>query len=186
MKKATLWATLIATMLLGGCDSLLDAGDDYNDTTRITENVDFVAVSATCAHYPAGSREYTDRENYTIELLGNKSGSMRDAMILDLINPKGTPSPVGTYEVANIGSFLALPRYNVTDTTTGQTFFGGSFYGRAVDGYIGDYFAFLTSGTVIIAHNPESNTYTITVDARSGDYTIRVAFEGPMTITKVE
>ncbi len=186
MRKIALFATLLTTIFIGGCDSLLEEEESDNNITNITENVDFVAVSATCAHYPAGSREYTDRENYTIELLGTEVGSMRDAMILDLINPKGTPSPVGTYEVANIGSFLALPRYDVTDLATGQTFYGGSFYGRAVDGYIGDYFAFLTSGTVIIAHNPESNTYTITVDARSGDYTIRVAFEGPMTITKVE
>lgn len=186
MKKALLFATLVASMLLGGCDGLLDAGDDYNDTTRITENVDFVAVSATCNYYPAGSREYTDRENYTIELLGNKTGSMMDAMTLDLINPKGTTSPIGTYEVGNIGSYLALPRYNVTDLATGQTYFGGSFYGRAVDGYIQDYYAFLTSGTVTIAHNDATDTYTITVDARSGNYTIRVAFEGPMTITKVE
>lgn len=184
MKKATLFATLVATILLGGCNSLLDAGDDYNDITCITENVDFVAISATCTHYPAGSREYTDRENFSIELLGKEKGSTRDAMILDLIAPEGTPSPVGTYEVGNIGPFLALPRYNVTDLATGQTHFGGSFYGRAVEGYIQDYYAFLTSGTVTIAK--ENDNYVITVDAHSGAYTIRVAYEGPMTITKSE
>ena len=90
MKKATLFATLVAAILLGGCDSLLDAGDDYNDITCITENIDFVAISAICTHYPAGSREYTDRENFSIELLGKEKGSTRDAMILDRLATDNT------------------------------------------------------------------------------------------------
>lgn len=175
---------LVVCLLLGGCDSWLEMNNEENNITRITENVDFVAVGATCNHYPAGSGEFADRENYTIELLGKEVGTLTDAMILDLIAPKGVTSPVGTYQVGNIGSYLALPRYDVTNVSTGQVYYGGSFYGRAVEGYIQDYFAFLTSGVVTIAHDPASNAYTITVDARSGDYTIKVSYVGVMTIGK--
>ena len=182
MKKLLMFALLATSLLLGGCDWLLDVGEEEDPLTRITADVEFVATSATYKHFPAGSREFTDGENFTIELLGEVAGIERDAMILDLVAPKDTALPVGTFKVDLIGDYLAMPRYEVRDEHYQPLYSGGSFYGRAVSGTIKDYFAFLTGGSVTISHNPETDIYSISVDAVSGKYAIKVTYNGTMTL----
>ncbi len=182
MKKILMFAMLAGALLFGGCDWLLDVGEEEDPLTRISADVEFVATSATYKHFPAGSQEFTEGENFSIELLGNVEGMERDAMILDLVAPKDTALPVGIFKVDLIGDYLALPRYEVRDEHYQPIYSGGSFYGRAVSGTIKDYFAFLTGGSVIISHNPENNTYAISVDALSGKYSIKVTYNGTMTL----
>ncbi|MBO7301046.1 MAG: hypothetical protein J6U53_06580 [Tidjanibacter sp.] len=182
MKKLLFFAMLTASLLLGGCDWLLDVGEEEDPLTRITADVDFVATSATYKYFPAGSQAFTDGENFTIEMLGDADGIKRDAMILDLVAPKDTALPVGTFKVDLIGDYLAMPRYEVRDENYQTLYSGGSFYGKAVSGSIRDYFAFLTGGSVTIAHDPESDTYSISVDANSGEYSIKVTYNGKMTL----
>ena len=185
MRKSLRVVLLVALMgSTSGCDRLLETDPAENNITHLTQNVDFDAKSALCKHFAGEESMFPERENYVIELLGSE-GSVRDAMILDLLAPKGHTTPVGIYTVGSKGDYLALPKYDLVDGTTGIIYMGGSYYGRAVDGYIKDYFGFLTEGSVTIEAMEEGG-YSVVVDAKSSDYTIDVHYEGEMTFVQPE
>lgn len=172
---------LALAVAMSSCDGLLESDPTDNNITLLTQNVDFEAHSATCKHFPGANINYPERENYVIELLGKDGGSIRDAMILDLLTPKGQTTPVGRFVVGKASDYMALSRYDVIDGATGMSYMGGSYYGRAVEGYIKDYYGFLTEGEVNICALPEGG-YSVVVDAKSSDYTIKVRYEGVMEI----
>lgn len=180
MKKSLRLMLLVALMgVASGCDGLLESDPAENNITNISQDVDFEAKSATYKHFSGENSYYPQRENFVIELLGSE-GSVRDAMILDLLTPKGQTTPVGRYIVGSKGDYLALPKYDVLDSTTGLLYMGGSYYGRAVGGYIKDYFGFLTEGEVNICALADGG-YSVVVDGKSGNYTIKVRYEGEIT-----
>ena len=184
--KKSLIAMFLVTLacVASGCDSWLDPDPTDNNITLITQNVDFEAQSATCKRFSGALINFPERENFVIELLG-KEGSVRDAMILDLLAPKGAELPVGKFPVGQAGEYMALSRYDIMDSATGLFYMGGSYYGRVTDGFIKDYYGFLTEGEVNITLS-EEGIYTIVVDAKSSNYTIKVRYEGEMTIIRPE
>lgn len=173
----------LCALLMAGCDWLLETDPVENDISHLTKDVEMVAVSATIKHFSGVYAEYPERENFIIELLGTPHGDVTEAMILDLLAPKGSPSAAGTYEVSSKGEYIALPRYAVVDEQTGFIYYGGCYYGQAVKGIIKDYFGFLTEGEVRVAEL-EDGSYHIEVTAKSGNNTVSVTYDG--TPTKVE
>ena len=185
MKKSLIAMFLVAlACVASGCDSWLEPDPTDNNITLITQNVDFEAQSATCKRFSGALINFPERENFVIELLG-KEGSVRDAMILDLLTPKGAELPVGKFPVGQADEYMALSRYDIMDSATGLFYMGGSYYGRVTDGFIKDYYGFLTEGEVNITLS-EEGIYTIVVDAKSSNYTIKVRYEGEMTIIRPE
>ncbi len=187
--RGWIFATLAAVVMLplSGCNEWLEKNYQDNNITRLHDDVDFVATSASFRHLTGAYAEFKERENFFIELLGDPTGATRDAMILDLVAPKGATTPEGTYTVGFVGDYVALSRYDVVDENSGMVFFGGSYYGQAVNGIIKDYYGFLTTGTVVVTRvGEEGNNYTVRVAAYSGDYSVSVTFDGEFQFIEPE
>lgn len=170
----------LVALLTVGCDWLLEVNPADNNISRLTQDVEFTATSAACQHFTGVYADYPNRENFHIELLGDPQGDARDAMILDLLTPEGQTTPVGVFTVGTEGECIALSRYDVVDENTGIIYNGGCFYGRAIGGYIKDYFGFLTEGEVRITCS-EEGVYDIEVTAKSGTYSVSVVYNGVFT-----
>lgn len=178
-------ATMIVALCVSACDGWLDVETPENKISYLTEDVNFTAESVIFKRYEGIYANYPEHANYFMELHGPKrdDGTM-DAMILDLLVPKDNISPVGEYAVGYAGKYVALSHFEVYDPMTGFQYYGGCYYGLARDGYIGDYYGFLTEGKVTISEL-EGNYY-VTVDAKSEEYNVYVHYQGPLELTESE
>ena len=106
-------------------------------------------------------------------------------MILDLLAPSGTTTPVGTFTVGYSGNYIALSRYDVKDEISGLFYTGGCFYGEARDNFMTNYFGFLTEGEVVITLTEEGE-YRVEVDAKSVVPTIKMTYTGEITFKQAD
>lgn len=182
MKRVFLYVALVATLSLSmtACDSFLEVEQPEDKVSYLTKDVNFAATSIICKHFTELYMQYPYHENYFIELLGDEVDGVRDVMILDLLVPEDNPVLEAEYKVGYDGKFVALSKYDVFDPTTGFQYMGGCYYGRAVDGYIRDYYGFLTEGTVRITSL--DGVYHIDVNAMSLEHEIKVQYSGPLTV----
>lgn len=182
MKRVFLYVALVATLALSmtACDSFLDVEQPEEKVSYLTQDVNFTATSIICKHFTELYMQYPHCENYYIEMVGDEVEGVREVMILDLLVPEDNPVLEAEFKVGYDGKFVALSKYDVFDPVTGFQYMGGCYYGKAVDGYIRDYYGFLTEGTVRISSL--DGVYNIDVNAKSLDHEIKVLYSGPLTV----
>lgn len=181
-KKMMMSVVAVAMMLtsLTSCTSWLDDVNDDNEVPVLTRDASFVAESVIAKHYSGVYLNYKDYENFFFEFVGAESDDgKRDVVVLDLLAPEGTTVPTGTFTVSYSGDYIALPVYDIVDAGTNMRYRGGSYYGVAENGYIGDEYGFFTSGEVRISIDEEAN-YTVEVDVKSNLPTIQMTYTGPI------
>lgn len=176
-----LFALLFATVGLWSCDSLLGEEESGSGLSSLTKDAEFVATSAVAQHHPDSSVNNELRENFLLEFVGAEQAGVCDVLILDLLAPDGAESLVGEYVVGYEGDFVALSRYDSKDPNTGLLYSGGSLYAEAKNGYLTDYFGYLTKGTITI-QQLEDGTYNVAVDAKSVYHTIKMTYTGKIEL----
>lgn len=186
--KRDLCHLLVALLImvgLCGCNKWLSENEPQQEVSVLTEDVEFVAQSVT-AHRNSGIyAEYKGMENFFFEFVGEQRGGVCDVMILDLLAPSGTTTPVGTFTVGYSGNYIALSRYDVKDEISGLFYTGGCFYGEARDNFMTNYFGFLTEGEVVITLTEEGE-YRVEVDAKSVVPTIKMTYTGEITFKQAD
>lgn len=176
-------ATLVATLTMVSCDEWLSIDDQPQDViSTLSKDVDFEATNVICKHFEKIYGNYPNHDCFIFELTSDENNYQRDALILNLLVPHGTQTFVGEYAVGYDGDYIALSRFNIYDANSGVEYLTGSFYGRAIHGYIGDYYGFLTEGKVTITPESEEGEYSIDVDAKSLERTVRTRYTGKVEI----
>lgn len=178
---------IVAALSFSACDSWLDVDEPEDIVSSLTKSVNFTAKNVVCKHFEAIYADYPTHDSFIFELTSDLVGARRDAIILDLLVPKGTEDFVGEYTVGYEGDYIALSKFNIYDPTTGIHYTAGSYYGMALNGYITDYYGFLTEGVVTITRTNEetaeaANIYTIEVDAKSLAHTVKMTYTGPIEV----
>ncbi len=186
MKRVkSIWAVVVLVALgFTSCNSWLDMeGEDDNQLSYLTSDVDFVAESVIAKHYPNSNMNGREYEKFFFEFVGADRSGKKDVMVLDLLAPDGTEIPTGVYEVGYTGDYVALSRYDVPDST-GVYYSCGSYYGEAENNFLTDYYGFLTAGKVTILQ-PEAGTYQVEVDAKSLFTTVKMTYTGAIKIEEI-
>lgn len=173
-------AALIVALGVSSCEGWLDVENYQEPVSTLTKDVNFVAESVICKRFDNIYLNYRDYDNFSIELTSKDNNGEKEVMILDLLLPDGTASPEGEYQVGYAGKYIALSKFDLIDPATGFQYWGGSYYGVAKDGYIGDYYGFLTEGKVSVS--TLEGQYYITVDAKSEAHNVYVYYHGPLDI----
>lgn len=153
------------------CEYRFDYAGDPPAT--ITEDVDTTLGVMTSAFYsnwgeiPAGS----GLDQATV-MIGDYESM--EQLYLDVWFPHGEPIS-GTYSINNTNEARTAIAGRITTTLN------PSFYAVLDDVTMEfDRYALLESGTLTIAGDDVSKFYTVTVDARSGDFSVKVSFSGMM------
>lgn len=173
-------ATIVVALSTIACDGLLDMDDPEQDVSTLTEDVNFVAESVICKRFDNVYADFYRYDNYFFEMVGEDKNGVKDVMILDLLVPDGTSSPVGEYKVGFVGNYIALAKLDLFDPNTGMLYYGGCYYGRADGGVVNEYYGFLTEGKVTISSLEDE--YFITVDAKSEEHNVYVYYHGPLNV----
>ncbi|MBO5662207.1 MAG: hypothetical protein J6R93_07040 [Tidjanibacter sp.] len=184
MKRMIYGVVVAMVMALNvGCDLLLDVDNYEQPLSTLTADVNFTASEQPVIRqfdvlYP----DFRNHQSFVVELIGPEVDGKRDAVVLDLLAPKTTLSIEGEYTVGFTGDYIALPRLDLINNATGMMQYGGSYYGKAMDGVIGDYYGFLTEGKVMVSSL--DGEYFITVDAKSEEHNIWAYYHGPVEIIR--
>lgn len=183
MKKRVMMILASALMVvgLGACDDFLNVENYEQEISTLTENVNFKADKAICKRFEDIYANYPKHTNYFFELTGPKDEKgEQDVMILDLMLPEIKVGLEGEYKVGYTGDYIALSKFDVIDSASGMMYTGGCCYGKAKNGYISDYYGYLTEGRVLISS--VDGNYYVTVEAKSEEHTVWVQYIGPLEI----
>ena len=185
MRRLWIRGAMVVMMALGlsACEGWLDVEEMEQPISTLTENVNFTAEKVLCKRYDNIYADYYRYDNFFLELTTtpNEDGEQQ-VMILDLLLPDGTATPEGEYQVGYVGNYIALSRLELFDPGSGMLYMGGSYYGTAREGFVTDYYGFLTEGKVIISSL--DGEYYVTVDAKSKEHKVYVYYHGPMEIIR--
>lgn len=182
MKKV--FGFLTAIMLLTSmtaCSEWLEEPEVEVEISRLDRDAEFVATNVICKRFEGVYASYPKGVNYFFELTNEAVDGLQQVMILDLVAPEGSTSFDGEYIVGYEGKYIALSRFDVFDPNTGLQYMGGTYYATAKNGFITDYYGFLTEGKVLI-YTIEGVTH-IVVDGKSLDRTVKVKYEGEVEVT---
>lgn len=181
--KGFLVKGLVALMMalsVSACDEWLDVEDMEQPISTLTQDVNFTAEKVICKRFDNIYADFHRQDNFFLEMTATREDGQQDVMILDLLLPDGKATPEGEYKVGYAGNYIALSKMDLYDPGSGMMYMGGSYYGTAKEGYITDYYGFLTEGKVIISSL--EGEYFVTVDAMSEEHKIYVYYHGPLEI----